>query len=207
MSENAAKAATKQLLLFLRMPVIVNFLYNLPIWPIKRGSGKCPAAKKPSFTQLATSLLNPEVRMKTTLPVPSEALQIEAAQILATLGIDGLKPTPTLVNKSKTASARTLSGQKDALVAKVQAEGMVKPSALASELRVLNIDTRVSEMARTPTPATGMSTLAITSTIPPLSHANEILDNHTQYHTNPAEQRAPEGTESGGLSGVAMGEH
>ncbi|KIJ39881.1 hypothetical protein M422DRAFT_68695 [Sphaerobolus stellatus SS14] len=83
---------------------------------------------------------------------------------------------------------------------------MVKPSALASELRALNIDTRVSGTVQTPTPATGTSTLAITPAIPFLDHANEILDNHTQDHTNTAEQRAPEGTESGGLRGVAMSE-
>jgi len=57
------------------------------------------SCEEAEFHAARTSLLNPEVRMKTTLPAPSEALQIEAAQILATLGIDGLKPTPTLVNK------------------------------------------------------------------------------------------------------------
>ncbi|KIJ23942.1 hypothetical protein M422DRAFT_275390 [Sphaerobolus stellatus SS14] len=194
MSENTPNTATKQLLLFLRIIRAVDVSSSISLTaylsgPSRKAQANGELRRSRAFTQLATSLLNPEVRMKTTLPVPSEALHIEAAQILATLGIDGLKPTPALVNKSKIASARTSSGQKDALVAKVQAEGMGQ-----------------WKTAQTPTPATGMSALAITPTIPLLSHANKLLDNQAQYHTNPAEKRAPEGTESGGLSGVAMDE-
>ncbi|KIJ48959.1 hypothetical protein M422DRAFT_247333, partial [Sphaerobolus stellatus SS14] len=122
---------------------LVEEPFNLPLWPIKSGIGKYPAAKKPSFVLLATNLLSENVGMKTTLPLPSEALQLEAFNIYKTKGAEGLKPKPPIVSKSKAAGTRVLSRQKDTLVAKAQAEGSVKTSAIATTLRDGGIDPAV----------------------------------------------------------------
>ena len=117
--------------------------YNLPLWPIKSGNGKYPAAKKPSFALLATNLLSENVGMKTTLPLPLEALQLKAFNIYKTKSAQGLKPKPLLVSKSKAAGTCVLSQQKDTLVANAQGEGSVKPSAIATTLCDRGIDPAV----------------------------------------------------------------
>ncbi|KIJ51628.1 hypothetical protein M422DRAFT_243928 [Sphaerobolus stellatus SS14] len=122
---------------------LVNEPFYLPLWPIKSGIRKYPPAKKPSFVLLATNLLSENVGMKTTLPLPSEALELEAFDIYKTKGTEGLKPKSPIVSRSKAAGTRALSRQKDALVTKAQAEGLVKPSAIATTLHDREIDPAV----------------------------------------------------------------
>ncbi|KIJ41804.1 hypothetical protein M422DRAFT_255118 [Sphaerobolus stellatus SS14] len=182
---------------------IVDEPYNIRLWPITKGQGKWPGKKRPSFNQIGTVLLDEKVGMKTTLPVPSDELQREAAQILVEMGVDGLKLKPIIVNKSKAAATRTLAHQKEELVRKAQVEGTMKPSALADELRARGIDPALSGTFESTTPATGTSAPTGTSTTAALEHveSNMVSSPQLEPPSNTKNINSAQDSTAGGQEG------